>query len=107
MTLGDKLTRIQNQIARLQERRKRVRKQREKLNCQIALYFYKDVEKIFGKDFCPSFVVGFLEQIQILSSQIQKHEWRKQEYSSCPCSQDENTSPINKGDKAFSEGKST
>jgi len=77
MTLGDKLTRIQNQIARLQERRKRVRKQREKLNCQIALYFYKDVEKIFGKDFSPTFVVGLLEQIRTLSSEIQKHEREK------------------------------
>jgi len=91
MTLGDKLTRIQNQIARLKKRKKRLKKQREKLNCQIALFFYKDIQKIFGEDFSPTFVVGLLEQIRTLSFQIQKHKWRKQAYSSCPCSQDENT----------------
>ena len=77
MTSDDKLTRIQNQIARLQERRKRVRKQREKLNCQIALFFYKDIQKIFGEDFCPTFVVNLLEDIQRLSPQIHKHECEK------------------------------
>ncbi len=71
MTLDDKIIRIENQI-------KRLKKQKEKLQVQIALSFYKDIQKIFGEDFCPTFVVGLLEDIQILSSQIQKHKCEQQ-----------------------------
>jgi geranylgeranyl pyrophosphate synthase len=81
MTLDDKLTRIQNQIERL-------KKQKEKHQVQIALSFYKEVRKIYGKDFRPSFVVSLLEDIQALSPQIHKHEFEKHgscPYWSCPC----------------------
>jgi hypothetical protein len=67
MTSDDKIIRIENQI-------KKLKKQKEKLQVQTGLSFYKDIQKIFGEDFRPSFVVGLLEQVQTLSSQIQKHK---------------------------------
>jgi len=88
MTSTAKMIKIKKQIEKL-------KKQKEKLQVQIALSFYKEVQKRFGEDFCPSFVLGLLKLMWTHSSEHQKQKWRKQAYASCPCSQDEDTSPVN------------
>jgi hypothetical protein len=72
MTSDEKLTRIQNQIERLKMRK-------EKLRCQKALSFYKDVENIFGDAFCPIFVIEVLDQLWTLSAQVQNHDHERQD----------------------------
>ncbi len=89
MTSAAQIIKIKNQIEKL-------KKKNEKLQVQIALSFYKDVQKMFGEDFCPSVALGLLELMGTHTSEYQKQKWRKQAYASCPCRQDENTSPINK-----------
>ena len=67
MSTRDKLLRIDKQLKRLEERRK-------KLFTRKALSFYKATTRIFKDGFCPDLTLKILTQVRETADAIQKQE---------------------------------
>lgn len=70
----EQLTTIDEKIARLKKRR-------EKVQTQQAIFFMREVQKIFQNSFSPEMVLSILSEIWSTASENQKQNWKKRRHS--------------------------
>lgn len=71
------LINIDQRLLTAEARIDRLKKQREKLQFQQALLFFKETQKIFEKAFSPDLALFVLKDAWKKSSETQKEKWQK------------------------------
>lgn len=64
-------------ISQIDEKIYRLKKRREKLQIQQALFFIKEVQKIFQEDFSFDVALSIMRNAWDSASETQKKEWKK------------------------------
>ena len=64
-------------VLQLEEKIQRLKKKKEKIQTQQALFFIKEAQKIFNEDFSPDLALIILSETWGKASQAKKEEWRK------------------------------
>ena len=73
----NKLINIDQRLLTAGSKIDRLKKQREKLQFQQALLFFKETQKIFDKAFAPDLALVVLKDAWRKSSEVQKEKWQK------------------------------
>ena len=72
----NKLIHIDHRLVTAEENIHRLKKQREKLQFQQALLFFKETQKIFDKAFAPDLALFVLKDVWAKASEAQKEKWQ-------------------------------